>query len=80
MGIYSCIDKLSLDELIHKFNQEDPDKTSEGYQNESSLYYEEIAYAIASKGNIGCRYLISQIDRAESVKLPGILAALSLAK
>lgn len=80
MSVYPELDNLDLKELSKRFNEEDPDQDSPGYAREEGIYYEEVARSILAKGDPGYRYLLAQVDHADTPRLRGILAALGAAK
>lgn len=71
MSFYSELDNLNLEELANRFQLPPPEGESD------SLYYQEVADLIASKGKAGIDFLLDKIDDANAAQLQGIIFALS---
>ncbi|HLP87417.1 MAG TPA: HEAT repeat domain-containing protein [Nostocaceae cyanobacterium] len=71
MSFYSELDNLNLEELANRFQLPPPEGESD------SLYYQEVADLIASKGKAGIDFLLDKIDDANTAQLQDIIFALS---
>jgi HEAT repeat protein len=72
MSFYPELDNLSLEELINYFHRSPIDG-----KKYATVYYQEVAQLIRTKGKKGIKFLKSQLKKATTERLRGIILALT---